>query len=65
MEKSEETVLNKESEFGRRMIYEKDSMDRLADDLTEEVLQYLTFSDKVRLECVSKQWMRCVYKNNL
>ena len=43
------------------MIYEKDSMDRLGDDLTEEVIQYLTFSDKVRLECVSKQWMRCVF----
>ena len=40
--------------------YRKDSMDRLGDDLTEEVIQYLTFSDKVRLECVSKQWMRYI-----
>ena len=36
----------------------KDSMDRFGDHLTEEVLQYLTFEDKVRLECVSKQWRR-------
>ena len=31
-------------------------MDRFGDDLTELILQYLTFEDKVRLECVSKQW---------
>ena len=42
--------------------YLKDSMDRFGDDLTEEVLQYLTFDDKIRLECVSKQWQRCVYQ---
>ena len=36
-------------------------MDRLGDDLTELILQYLTFEDKIRLECVSKQWMRCVF----
>ena len=37
-------------------------MDRFGDDLTEEVIQYLTFADKVRLECVSKQWKRCVFQ---
>ena len=42
--------------------YRKDSMDRLGDDLTEEVIQYLTFEDKIRLECVSKHWQRCVYR---
>ena len=42
--------------------YRKDSMDRFGDDLTEEVLQYLKFNDKVRLECVSKQWKRCVFE---
>ena len=42
--------------------YLKISMDRFGDDLTEEVLQYLFFEDKIRLECVSKQWQRCVYK---
>ena len=26
------------------------------------ILQYLTFEDKIRLECVSKQWQRCVYQ---
>ena len=41
--------------------YRKDSMDRLGDDLTEEVIQYLTFEDKVRLECMSKQWRRYVF----
>ena len=43
-------------------VYAKDSMDRFGDDLTEEVLQYLTFEDKLSLECVSKQWQRCVYQ---
>ena len=37
-----------------KKVYAKDSMDRFGDDLTEEVIQYLTFKDKVRLECVSK-----------
>ena len=36
-------------------------LDRFGDDLTEEVLQYLSLKDKIRLECVSKQWQRCVY----
>ena len=42
--------------------YRKDSMDRFGDDLTEEILQYMTFANKVRLECVSKQWKRCVFQ---
>ena len=44
-----------------KKVYAKDSMDRFGDDLTEEVIQYLIFADKVRLECVSKQWRRLVY----
>ena len=43
-------------------VYEKNSFDRFGDDLTELILQYLTFEDKVRLECVSKQWKRCIYQ---
>ena len=39
----------------------KNCFDRFGDDLTELILQYLTFEDKVRLECVSKQWRRLVY----
>ena len=42
-------------------VYAKNSFDRFGDDLTELILQYLTFEDKVRLECVSKQWRRYVY----
>ena len=45
-----------------RKVYPKDSIDRFGDDLTEEILQYLTFEDKIRLECVSKQWKRCVFQ---
>ena len=43
-------------------VYAKNSFDRFGDDLTEEILQYLTFEDKIRLECVSKQWKRCVFE---
>ena len=42
-------------------VYAKNSFDRFGDDLTEEILQYLTFEDKIRLECVSKQWRRLVF----
>ena len=60
--KSERQVLSKGQTSGQRVVYGKDSFDRFGDDLTEEVLQYLTFSDKVRLECVSKQWQRCIFQ---
>src|SRR5437868_12002691 len=40
----------------------KDSFDvRVCDDLSEELLQYLTIEDKLRLECVSKQFQRTVF----
>ena len=41
--------------------FAKDSMEKFGDDLTELILQYLTLEDKVRLECVSKQWRRLVF----
>ena len=43
-------------------VYGKDSMDRFGDDLTELILSYLWFEDKIRYECVSKQWQRCVFQ---
>ena len=42
--------------------FAKDSMLRFGDDLTEEILQYLTFEDKIAIECVSKQLQRCIYQ---
>ena len=41
--------------------YRKDSMDRFGDDLTELILSFITLEDALRLECVSKQWKRCVF----
>ena len=32
------------------IVYPKNSFDRFGDDLTEEILQYLTFEDKIRLD---------------
>ena len=53
----EEVMANKSS----NVVYEKNSFDRFGDDLTEVILSYLWFEDKVRLECVSKQWRRLVF----
>ena len=53
----EEVMANKSSS----RVYPKNSFDRFGDDLTELILQYLTLEDKVRLECVSKQWRRLVF----
>ena len=36
--------------------------DRFCDDLCEDILQYLSLEDKHRLECVSKQFQRTVFK---
>ena len=43
-------------------VYAKNSFDRFGDDLTKVILQYLTLEDKIRLECVSKQWQRSVFE---
>ena len=42
-------------------VYPKNSFDRFGEDLTELIVSYLWFEDKVRLECVSKQWRRLVF----
>ena len=43
--------------------YRRDSFDvRFCDDLSIEVLQYLSLEDKLRLQCVSKQFQRTVFK---
>ena len=31
------------------------------DDLIEDILQFLNFDDKIRLQCVSHQWNRCLF----
>ena len=43
--------------------YRRDSFDdRFCDDLCEEILQYLSLEDKLRLQCVSKQFQRTVFQ---
>ena len=36
--------------------------DRFCDDLCEDILQYLSLEDKLRIECVSKQFQRTVFQ---
>jgi hypothetical protein len=35
--------------------------DRICDDLFEVLLKYLSFEDKIRFECVSKQWQKLIF----
>ena len=45
--------------------YRRDSFeDRFCDDLCEEILQYLSLEDKLKLEGVSKQFQRTVLKKH-
>ena len=58
--------LNKEVlKTSSRVVYPKNSFDRFGDDLTELIVSYLCFEDKVRLECVSKQWRRLIYQKQI
>ncbi len=41
--------------------YHFDSFDRFGDDLCELLLSYLSISDKIRFECVSKQWKSLIF----
>ena len=36
--------------------------DRFCDDLCEDILQYLSLKDKLRFQCVSKQFQRTVFE---
>ncbi len=42
--------------------YSKDSFDRFGDDLCQLLLSYLTINDKIKFECISKQWQTLVFK---
>ena len=47
----------------QKMCLRSDSfVDRFCDDLSEVILQYLPLKDKLRLECVSKQFQRTVFQ---
>ena len=44
--------------------YRRDSFDdRFCDDLSEVLLQFLPIKDKLKLECVSKQFQRTIFQN--
>jgi hypothetical protein len=54
-----------ENNRNNELLYRK-SFNRFCDDLCEVLLSYLSFEDKIRFECVSKQFQRCVYnKQNI
>jgi hypothetical protein len=41
--------------------FNSNSFERFGDDLCELLLRYLSISDKIHFECVSKQWQRLVF----
>ena len=46
-------------------IYRKDSFeDRICDDLSQFILQFLSLKDLLRLECVSKQFQRSIFEKH-
>lgn len=46
-------------------VYSRQSFDRFGDDFCELILSYLRLFDKIRYECLSKQFRRCVYSKQL
>ena len=58
MSLSKESVFQSKEDNNRRDSFD----DRFCDDLCPEILQYLSLEDKLRLECVSKQFQRTVFQ---
>ena len=55
--------LNEKNIESKEDNYRRDSFnDRFCDDFSEVLLQYLPLEDKLRLECVSKQFQRTVFQ---
>ena len=46
----------------RQTVNKKSFSDRICDDLCEEILQYLSLEDKLKLEGVSKQFQRTIFQ---
>ena len=63
--KSKKTLKTLRSEaLDRQTVNKKSFSDRICDDLCEEILQYLSLEDKLKLEDVSKQFQRTVLKKH-
>ena len=52
------------SEKSSQTVNNKSFSDRICDDLSPVLLQFLSLEDKARLECVSKQFERTVFKRH-
>ncbi|CAG2103002.1 unnamed protein product [Medioppia subpectinata] len=65
MKTSLETTDDGNEDNKQRQIYAKNSMDRFGDDLCELLLSYLSFEDRFRCECVSKQFQRTIFEKKV
>ncbi|CAG2100930.1 unnamed protein product [Medioppia subpectinata] len=52
-----------EEDIQQTQIYAKDSLDRFGDDMFGLLLSHLSFEDRFRFECVSKQIQRTVFES--
>ncbi|CAG2116020.1 unnamed protein product, partial [Medioppia subpectinata] len=58
-----ETTDDGEDNIQQPQMYAKNSMDRFGDDMCALILSYITFEDRFRYECVSKQFQRTVFES--
>ena len=51
----------RENDSNKKRVIPKNSFDRFGEDLSELIFSYLSFEEKFRFECVSKQWQYLIY----
>ncbi len=45
------------------IFYNKQSFERFSDNVCETLFSYLSISDKVKFECMPKQWQSLIFNN--
>ena len=60
----DQRIVNKKLCLRSNALNRQSFSDRICDDLCEEILQYLSLEDKLKLEGVSKQFQRTVLKKH-
>ncbi len=58
---SKHSKVSEMSAQNKALIKKQSFSDRICDDLCEVLLKYLSFEDKIKFECVSKQFQRLIF----
>jgi hypothetical protein len=59
--RSKHSKVSEMSAQNNHLIKMQSFSDRICDDLCEVLLKYLSFEDKIKFECVSKQFQRLIF----